>query len=332
MAHLKCDGVFEGGGVKGIGFAGAVSELEKAGYEFENVVGTSAGAIAAALVAAGYTGKEIETELKSVSFKDFRQKNRLHSLGTFGKIISVYASYGIYKTDNFERWLQELLHKKNKRFFEDIKTGYTDKKYKYKFQAIASDLTDGTILVLPSDLAKFGIDPDKFEIAKAVRMSMSIPLYYEPYRLKDKTGNEHLIVDGGLLSNYPVWILDNGTSNPPWPTFGFRFIGDDDNHSSAPKVINNFIEYSKHLVSTMIEYGDKYHISESKGDLQRSILIPTQIQTKNGIKKIKTTYFDISPEESALLAQNGKQAASQFLKTWDFKNWKMKYRSAKNFI
>ncbi|MCL2462167.1 MAG: patatin-like phospholipase family protein, partial [Defluviitaleaceae bacterium] len=42
----KCDGVFEGGGVKGIGLIGAVKAVEDAGYEFENVAGTSAGAIA----------------------------------------------------------------------------------------------------------------------------------------------------------------------------------------------------------------------------------------------------------------------------------------------
>ncbi len=47
---LKCDAVFEGGGVKGIGLVGAISEIEKAGYGFENLAGTSAGAIVASLL------------------------------------------------------------------------------------------------------------------------------------------------------------------------------------------------------------------------------------------------------------------------------------------
>jgi len=50
---LKTDAVFEGGGVKGIGLVGAVNEIEKAGYEFENLAGASAGAIVASLLAAG---------------------------------------------------------------------------------------------------------------------------------------------------------------------------------------------------------------------------------------------------------------------------------------
>jgi NTE family protein len=44
---VKVDAVFEGGGVKGIGFVGAVSEIEKSGYEFESLAGTSAGTIVA---------------------------------------------------------------------------------------------------------------------------------------------------------------------------------------------------------------------------------------------------------------------------------------------
>lgn len=50
---LKADAVFEGGGVKGIGLVGAAYEIEKAEYEFENLAGTSAGAIVASLLAAG---------------------------------------------------------------------------------------------------------------------------------------------------------------------------------------------------------------------------------------------------------------------------------------
>ena len=51
---LKADAVFEGGGVKGIGLVGAVAFAEEKGYRWVNLAGTSAGAIVAALLAAGY--------------------------------------------------------------------------------------------------------------------------------------------------------------------------------------------------------------------------------------------------------------------------------------
>lgn len=48
---MKIDGVFEGGGVRGIAHVGAICALNERGYSFERVAGTSAGAIIAALLA-----------------------------------------------------------------------------------------------------------------------------------------------------------------------------------------------------------------------------------------------------------------------------------------
>ena len=56
---MKLDGVFSGGGIKGIALIGAYEEIEKRGYQFERVAGASAGAIIAALIAAKYSSKEI---------------------------------------------------------------------------------------------------------------------------------------------------------------------------------------------------------------------------------------------------------------------------------
>jgi len=75
--ELKCDAVFEGGGVKGIGLVGAVSEIEKAGYKFENLAGTSAGAIVASLLSVGFTAKEIKEELEKLDYSDFKDEGLL---------------------------------------------------------------------------------------------------------------------------------------------------------------------------------------------------------------------------------------------------------------
>ena len=62
--ELKADAVFEGGGVKGIGLVGAVAVAEEKGYHWVNVAGTSAGAIVATLLAAGYTAQGVVTILQ----------------------------------------------------------------------------------------------------------------------------------------------------------------------------------------------------------------------------------------------------------------------------
>jgi len=323
----KCDAVFQGGGVKGIGFAGAVSAIERAGYEFVNLAGTSAGAIMAALLAVGYTGAEIEKEIMGLDYSQFCGGAGPGRFGVLGKAMSLGLFWGMHKTDYFENWLNELLERKGRMVFGDISTGSGIPQYKYRFQAIASDISRKRMLVLPGDLAEFGIDPDGFSIARAVRMSISIPFYFMPYWL---TGPlmESLVVDGGILSNYPVWLLDDGTNDPPWPTFGFKFAGAQDERAQPAK-ITNIQGYSKAIVGTLLEAHDNREISTHKGDHKRSIVISTEVYTGKGKrkrKKIKTTDFDITPEESRALFKNGADAAEKFLAEWDFEKWKRIYR------
>jgi len=325
---LKTDAVFEGGGVKGIGLVGAVSEIEKAGYKFENLAGTSAGAIVSALLAVGFTAAELKIELEKLDYNNFKDEGLLDKLGIIGKGLSIGFEYGIYEGEYFENWLENLLKSKGKTTFGEIKTAYPEDKYKYKVQVIASDITDRRLLVLPRDLKDFGYIPDQFSISRAVRMSMSIPIFFEPVKLQDSNGRDHFIVDGGMLSNYPIWLLDDGTKNPPWPTFGFKLIEPDKRELKKPKrnPINNPISFLKALVVTMVDSHDNYHISKSKGDYDRTIGIPTVINLKGVDREIKTTDFDITQEESEALYRKGAEAGRKFLEKWDFEEWKKKYR------
>ena len=325
---LKTDAVFEGGGVKGIGLVGAVSEIEKAGYEFENLAGTSAGAIVASLLAVGYSAAELKKELEKLDYNDFKDEGLLDKLGFLGKGLSIGFEYGIYEGDFFENWLERLLVAKGKTVFGDIRTGYEEEKYRYKFQAIAADISDKRLLVLPGDLKLFGINPDEFSISRAVRMSMSIPFFFEPVGLRDISGRKHFIVDGGLLSNYPIWLLDDNKPDPPWPTFGFKLMEPDQRKPKDAKrnPINNPVSFLKAIVGTMLDAHDSYHISKSKGDFDRTIGIPTVITIKGMDKEIGTTDFGITQEESQALYDNGVEVAKEFLATWDFAEWKRKYR------
>jgi NTE family protein len=175
---MKADAVFEGGGVKGIGLVGAVSVIENEGYVLENLAGTSAGAIIASLLAVGYSAKEIKRELEQLDYNKFKDEGLLDRIGIIGKGLSIGFEYGIYEGEFFENWLENLLEAKGKTTFGKIKTGYSEEKYRYKLQVIAADITDKRLLVLPGDLKDFGYDPDQFSISRAVRMSMSIPIFF----------------------------------------------------------------------------------------------------------------------------------------------------------
>lgn len=56
---MKYDLVFEGGGAKGSVFVGALQEFKARGHEYARLLGTSAGAISATLIAAGYSPEEM---------------------------------------------------------------------------------------------------------------------------------------------------------------------------------------------------------------------------------------------------------------------------------
>jgi len=314
----KIDAVFEGGGVKGIALVGAVSVIEEQGFQFENVAGTSAGAIVACLIAAGYTAGDLKNIIQRLDYRKFQDKGWLDKLPGLGPALSLGFEKGIYEGKFFESWLQDLLDRaprgRVKKFKDLIMDEYkNDPRFRYKLQVIAADITRGKMLILPRDIVDYGILPDELDVVLAVRMSMSIPFFYEPVILKDTTGTTCYIVDGGILSNFPVWLMDDGTDNPPWPTFGFKLVGPTD---GKPKIINGPITMFAALFETMMEAHDAYHLAEAQ--FARTIPIPTL--------GVGTTEFNLSREKSRRLFESGVGAARKFLQGWDFEQYKKKYR------
>ena len=114
------DAVFEGGGVKGLGLVGAVAVAEERGYQWVNVAGTSAGAIVAALVAAGYNAAEMKEVMDELDYNNFKDTSLLDRVPLAGPIASLIFEKGIYEGKFFENWMRGLLHKKNVETFEDL--------------------------------------------------------------------------------------------------------------------------------------------------------------------------------------------------------------------
>ena len=228
---MKADIVCEGGGVKGIALLGAIYYLEEKGYTFQNFAGTSAGAIVSSLLAVGYTGKELKELLLNIKFTDFYEKNKLSLLPFIGPTISLFKNKGLFSGNNIEEYLNKLYKAKGKHKFKDIAVNG-----KSPLKVIASDVTNKKLLVLPDDLKNYNIDPLEFEIAKAVRMSISIPFYFNPVILKYGKESSY-IVDGGIFSNFPIWLFDvDGI--PKWPTFGLKLLSDNDLKKTSPNKSN----------------------------------------------------------------------------------------------
>ena len=156
---------------------------------------------------------------------------------------------------------------------------------------------------------------------------MSIPVFFEPYRLKDRHGRTHYIVDGGLLSNYPMWILDDGKRPLRYPVFGFKFVNEPEVSCKCRQEESmNLVEYVKAVAATAMDANDNAFISDSRGDYARTIRIPVSAEIGGRKQKIGATDFGISDEESEALFENGRRAAGEFLAGWDFESWLRTYR------
>lgn len=312
---LSADAVFEGGGVKGIGLVGAIAVAEERGYLWQNVAGTSAGAIVATMVAAGYSAAEMKEIMNELDYNKFTDKGLLDRIPLVGKLASVIFEKGIYEGKWFEDWISGLLQKKGVKTFGDLiqNESKNEPKYRFKLRVIASDISQGKLLVLPQDIADFGIRPEDLNVAAAIRMSMSIPFFYEPVKLRNMKTNElSYIVDGGMLSNFPVWLFDS-EGEPEWPTFGFKLVEPEE---GAPHTIRGPISMFTALFSTMSGAHDARYIKDT--DFVRTIGIPTL--------DVKTTEFDLTKERSEALYQSGRQAAEKFFDSWNFDKYVEDYR------
>lgn len=298
---MYADGVFEGGGVKGIGLIGAVSCLEDNGYKWMNLAGTSSGAIVAALLAAGYSGKELNNIIDSVDYSALLDKHILNRIPIIGDILCVLFQYGIYNGDKIEKWISELLKRKGRTKFKDVSL-YG----KSRLKIIASDVTRKEMIIIPDELSMYGIDPMEFDIAKAVRMSISIPFFFKPVILNSSKGKSY-IVDGGVSSNFPVWIFDVD-GKPRWPTFGIKLNKDDINNSNKE---NDVITFASDIIDTMVNRREDYFVRDK--DLMRIVSIPTM--------NVKTREFNISKEKSKMLYDSGYNSARKFLDSFSFETY-----------
>jgi len=114
----RVDLVFEGGGVKGIGLAGAYFHLAEQGFRPERLAGTSAGAITAALVAAGYTGEELKRlVLDEMRFAPFADRPRFPG----SQLLELSQHEGLHPGKFFQEWMGERLAAKGVRTFGDLR-------------------------------------------------------------------------------------------------------------------------------------------------------------------------------------------------------------------
>jgi NTE family protein len=324
----RVDLVLEGGGVKAIGLVGALEVLEREGLRSHDVAGASAGAAVAALHAAGYTAGELRALVDRLDFRAFQDAGWTRRVPVLGAPLAILRRQGIHRGRVLHEWISRLLAARRVVTFRDLaRPGTADPARKHRLQVIVSDLTSRELLALPRDAPRLGLDADQLDVALAVRASMGMPFVFEPVRVRSpETGREHVLVDGGVLSNFPVWIFD--CEGPPArPTFGLLLAETDPRRpladglppasASTSAGLRALMAHGRSLLQTVLEAHDRRHLRGA--DHVRTIQIPTY--------GVGAADFTLAPEDIQALHQSGVQAAEGFLATWDFDAYRSSFRT-----
>jgi NTE family protein len=329
---MRADLVLEGGGVKGIGLAGAVAAITEAGYQPQRVSGTSAGALVGAIAAAGAHGEQLGDILRTLDFRAVADRHGLGLVPLIGPGLALLSGTGMYRGAYLLDWISEQLAALGVHTWADLRLDdpALPPEQRYRLVVTCSDLTLGQLVRFPWDYhGVYGLDPDSQSVAEAVRASMAIPFLFEPTTLAhgdpDVTST---LVDGGLLSNFPIDSLDRTDGGSPgWPTFGVTI-------TTAPKpgigdrvalFHNRMFDWPQptalrlleQLLTTMI-------LGRDQAYLNRPWVEARTIHVDAG--DVGLLDFGISDARREALYESGYKAASSFLADFDWDAYRERFR------
>jgi NTE family protein len=336
------DAVFEGGGAKAIAQIGALACFHEAGLRPRKIIATSGGAIVGAFLLAGGSAEQIWSALARMDLTRILDPRwlpnprwlRRSMFGLAPLIPGMVWNKGGCRGDAFERLMQEELlnvtpvsHPSFSRYRER----QAGERHPVELELIATDVTLRRALALPGEIADYdgwqtgqerGAGSEELSVARAVRMSMSIPFVFEPVRLIERENNLPVdVVDGGLSSNYPIRYFDSHVAEGPrFPTFGF-LLDERLSHSGAPKKVRGIADFASHVVQAGIGAIDRIL---TEHDDARTIRIPTL--------GVGTIDFDVPPEKQKELFLAGYDAAKQKLETFSWPEYVREFRGGRASI
>ena len=323
------DLVLSGGGVKFIGLVGAVVALMDAGYSIKRVSGVSAGSVVAAILAAAskgvqLTGEEIKELAFSVPLHKWRDSGPVPYLGAAWGLV---RETSMYRGDEAYDWIRSELKNLGVTSFGDlvIDGDHLPAGPRYKLVVTVADLTAAQLVRLPWDYQRlYGLDPDEQLVADAERASMAIPFFYRPVKLTGAGGATSTLVDGGVLSNFPIDTFDRPDGKPPrWPTFGITVLPRPSEGIGAVmpalKPLRLFEQTAllESLLTTMLAGHDQTHLSKP-WVAARAILVESA--------NVGVLDFDSPKGRLEELYDKGYAAAELFLSTWDWPAYLERFR------
>lgn len=328
----QADLVLSGGGVKGIALVGAVSALVDAGYVPQRISGTSAGALVGAVLAAAaqrgdLTSRQLEDLALRIDYRAFLDPGPIERVPVLGPAWGVLSGGGIYRGEALRRWVADQLAGFGVTTFADlaIDDPQLPPEQRYRLVVTVADVTRGELVRLPWDYERvYGLDRDEQNVADAVRASTAIPFFFHPETLTSADGTTSTLVDGGLLSNFPIDSLDRTDgAKPRWPTFGATLLptlpaeSDQVIPALRPLHLLGSPTLLEQVLTTILVGRDQAYLNQPWVSV-RTIRIDT--------REVGVLDFDITAAEKRTLYLKGLRAGEDFLTTWDWADYVDRFR------
>lgn len=315
--------VFEGGGVKGIAYSGAVAALEAHGIlePIIRVGGTSAGAIASSLLACGTSVGELGDMLEETPFNSFTDRG----FGYIRATKRLLSRYGWYKGERFSEWMRGNLA---------AACGDADITFKQLYERhLKQPEQYRRLFIIGTNLSRqrsevfSHISTPDMPIWLAVRISMSIPLFFQSV-----LHNGDIYVDGGVTWNFPINVFDEAQfmtssySRDPAATYNRETLGlrvasrlpelGEPIPQPEPIAINGIRDYMITLINYVWETVNRQHLFEH--DWQRMIFIDTT--------EFSPIDFNLQKSEIDLLIERGHAGVNRYFEWFNNANNRAKNR------
>jgi predicted acylesterase/phospholipase RssA len=224
-------GVFEGGGAKGVLYAGALQGLLRRRLWFTAVAGSSVGAITAAMIAAGMTPSDMTAEMD-------RGLKAMARPTAWSGLRRIRWGTGFLDHERVLTWLEEVLSTRCRKF--GLETDDRGPTFAQLSELTGIDLFVAAVDLRARHLAVFnGALTPKARVAEAVMASATIPFAFEPRVFQfmiDGTPRWRLFVDGGVASNFPSFVFQDE---------GFRRYSNLDPHQTETPIVGFLLDEAR---------------------------------------------------------------------------------------
>lgn len=217
--------IFEGGGIKGLCYVGALKELEENNVidikrNIKYVGGTSAGSIVATLIASNHSTSEMCDILLKTKWQKFKDGGFFTS-----NVMRLIKKFGFYKGEYLERFIESVLYKKlsvKKITFAELYK-LTNKHLKM----VGTNLSQSKVMYMDH------ISTPDMPVSMGVRISSCIPVVFKPVKY-----NNDMCVDGGLLKNLDTRLF---SSHPESNGIAFDLMDDVTNIYIPERNLSNYL-------------------------------------------------------------------------------------------